>query len=70
MGEILYRESQNHDEEGALLLVVVPVERCEHGNYARHTIIVERLDDRYENVIIRSCPGAGIGGDDGQEESA
>ena len=42
--DTLYRKFANAREienppEGAILCWVVPVERCEHGNYARHIVI-------------------------------
>ena len=43
----------------------VPVEPCEHGNYARH---IPRWSIKYSwsrpFISWTWCPGAGIGGDD------
>ena len=43
--------------------VLVPVERCEHGNIDRHLVWTQLGATQGESSW---CPGAGIGGDDGR----
>jgi hypothetical protein len=39
--------------------VLVPVERCEHGNHDKHFV-----KNPYSTITGSWCPGAGIGGDE------
>ena len=40
-----------------IMPMLVPVERCKHGNIYRH--IIDRPDK--QGFIVEWCPGAGIG---------
>lgn len=57
---ILYREPTSDEEHYAEAVYrwVVPVEPCEHGNYAPHDYLVEELSAKYGGMgMVAQCPG-------------